>query len=237
MAETAKTIVAVHGAGMSSWAWDDLKGRLLLPCQTLSLPGHAQHDRSGLLPSIEQMAAWVATQLRDQAPRSVILLGHSMGALIALETAPHSAVGALVLLGAAAAMPVHPDLLRLAAENPADAVEMVLKWGIAASHPHAAEIRTTLQQHMREVSGTALGSDLAACDRYTHGAAAAKKIAKPVLVIAGADDKMTKAADGKALAAMMSGAQCEILPDCGHMMMLEKPAAVAEAINAFSTRS
>jgi pimeloyl-ACP methyl ester carboxylesterase len=214
-----KTVVAMHGAGMNAGIWG-----------TLDLPGHGKNGEA-LLPSIEKMAAWVEKQLGRHAPESVVLMGHSMGALVALEAAKNPAVGAVVLLGAAAKMPVHPDLLRQAAENPAAAADMILKWGVFSGHPEADALKSSLKKQMQPET---LLNDMKACDSYSGGAAAAKKINKPVLVIAGEHDKMTRPQDGKTLADMIKGAAFHLLSGAGHMVMVEKPSELAKEIKGFS---
>lgn len=225
---TEKTIIALHGAGHAAATWDKLKKHL--PCKTLTLPGHAPNDTSPLLPTIEDMAAWVSTQLSGRPPRSVILIGHSMGALVALETAQHPAIASLVLLGGAAKMPVHENLLKLAQENPSAAGDMTLKWGVSSVHPKAAEIRADLKAHMLSVPEKALFADLSACNSYTNGEAAAQKITKPVLLVSCTGDKMVKSSAAEALAALIPGATFHALPGDGHMIMAENPEEIAGLI-------
>lgn len=232
MPEQKKTIWTIHGAGMTAEVWGPIASGLKFPCHTFSLPGHGTAEKQ-LIPSIMEMSAWVNKQLSSHPPQSVILLAHSMGVLIALESANHPAVSSLILLGAAAGMPVHPDLLKTAAENGGAAADMVLKWGVSNAHPHAADIRKSLKMQMQAAEQDALRNDLAACNAYKQGATAAGIINRPTLILAGQDDKMTKAADGKILAGMVKNAQFQVLPDCGHMIMVEQPAATIEKINAF----
>ena len=232
MSHQSKFIMAVHGAGMHAGVWGSLVGGLPLPCQAISFPGHGRTDGE-LLPSIEKMAEWINARLADHSPQSVALLGHSMGALVALEAARHPAVSALVLLGAAARMPVHRELLSKAAEDCDAAVDMILKWGVSPVHPQVFAIRNVLQEQMRMAAPGALLSDLQACHAYQGGAAAAQEIRKPGLILAGLDDKLTKSAEGKALADMIPSAQFHVLPDCGHMPMVEKPAEIAKEISVF----
>lgn len=224
--------MALHGAGMHVGAWGTLAGGLALPCDAVSFPGHGG-DAGAFLPSIEEMAEWVNAQLADYPPQSVALLGHSMGALAALESARHPSVAALVLLGAAAKMPVHPELLHQAGADPGTAVDMVLKWGVSPVHPQAAAIRAVLKEQMKDTAPGALLNDLKACHAYQRGAAAAQEIRCPALILSGLDDKLTKSAEAKALADMMPDAQFHVLPDCGHMPMVEKPAETANEINVF----
>src|SRR5262249_2756580 len=102
------TIVFLQGAGMDHTAWA-LHDRwfahhgynVLAP----DLPGHGR-SAGALLPTIAEMADWTAVLLDAAGAASASLIGHSMGSLIALETAArHPArVSALTLVGTAATM-------------------------------------------------------------------------------------------------------------------------------------
>lgn len=229
MSSRVKYIVAIHGAGMNGGVWGSLAAGLSLPCQALSLPGHGK-TAGALLPSIEKMADWVKTKLADHAAHSIVLAGHSMGALVALEAARHPSVAGLVLLGAAAKMPVHPELLHQASADPDTAADMILKWGISPVHPQAIAVRTMLKGQMQFDT---LASDLKACNVYQGGEAAAKGISCPALILSGLDDKLTKPADSQLLAEMLEQGEFHVMPEGGHMLMAEKPVETAKEINGF----
>ena len=55
----------------------------------------------------------------------------------------------------------------------------------------------------------------------------------PTLVIAGQADRMSPAKAAAQLAAAMPNATLATLPDCGHMMMVEKPDATLDALIDF----
>lgn len=223
MKENSKTIIAVHGAGMNSSVWETLS----LPVLALSLPGHSETEES-LLPSVEEMSAWIKAQLSKQAPASVVLMGHSMGALAAMEAAKHPAVAAIILLGAAEKMPVHPDLIKQAAENPGAAADMILKWGVFSGNPEAEALRASLKKQMATVPAKAISNDLHACAAYQG----TPEIPCPALVVAGEHDKLTRAGDGKALAEKIK-AKFHLIPGCGHMPMAEKPEELRRIILDF----
>src|SRR3546814_11387175 len=91
------------------------RGRAVLAAD---LPGHGKSGGAPLK-SIAEMADWVARVLDAVKAEQAALAGHSMRALVALEAAARhpQRVRALALLGAAPAMPVHPDLLAAAAST------------------------------------------------------------------------------------------------------------------------
>src|SRR6516164_197381 len=126
------TVVLIHGSGFDHSVWA-LHSRYFAHhgCSVLvpDLPGHGRSPGPALT-TITAMANWVAALLDAAGVAKAHLVGHSMGSLIALETAArHPAkVSALGLIGTAAAMTVGPDLLKAAETNGVDAVDMVSIW-------------------------------------------------------------------------------------------------------------
>src|SRR5262249_59409939 len=95
------------------------------------LPGHGR-SAGPSLSSIVEMANWTAALLEAAGAAKAHLIGHSMGSLIALETAARhpDKVSALSLIGTAATMTVGPDLLKAAEANDKDAIDMVSIWDL-----------------------------------------------------------------------------------------------------------
>jgi pimeloyl-ACP methyl ester carboxylesterase len=230
----------VHGAGFDHTAWA-LQSRWLAfhgwNVLAPDLPGHGS-SAGAPLSSVESMAVWLGAVIAATPPHAAALIGHSMGSLAALETAARSPAGVthLVLIAAAAAMPVHPELLAAAAADEHAAIDMVNRWG----HGFAAGMggnsapgqwmigagERVLERAQRGV----LHADLAACNAYAGGVAAAAQVTRMTLVIAGERDQMTPLARGRALAAAIAGASLETLPRAGHMLMAERPDAVRSGI-------
>lgn len=59
------------------------------------------------------------------------------------------------------------------------------------------------------------------------------EIACPTLVLCGEDDDMVPPENSRQLAARITGAQLLLIPECGHLPMLEKPEAIRDAVFAF----
>lgn len=65
------------------------------------------------------------------------------------------------------------------------------------------------------------------------GTAALAALDGPLLILCGADDAITPAADHRALAAELPRAHLVVVPDCGHMAPMEAPDAVTRALRAW----
>jgi pimeloyl-ACP methyl ester carboxylesterase len=229
---TKPGLIFIHGAGMDHSVWSTLAryfanhGRAVL---APDLPGHGGSE-GPLLESIPAMADWVLALAETAKLASLALVGHSMGALIALEAAARALekVAALALLGAASRMPVHPDLLAAARANDHRAIDMIVSWAhgpVGTIGGQRAPGLWTLGGGVRVLERApkgALGTDLAACDAYQGAVAAAGKIHCPTLLVLGAEDRMTPIKAAVPLKEALPQAKQIILPETGHMMITER---------------
>lgn len=237
------TVLFVHGAGMDHSIWP-LQARHFAyrgwNALALDLPGHGRSEAE-LRTSIPALAHWLWGLIKTLEAPSAHLVGHSMGALIALELAARHRrkIAGLALLGAAPRMPVHPALLEAAGGTGPLAAELICDWGFGPTGHiggHKAPGSWMLGHALRllgQATGPRLQTDLAACNAYQDGLAAAAKVRCPTLVVAGAADRMTPAREGEKLAQAIRGAQLATLPGSGHMMMVEQPDATLDALVAF----
>ena len=236
------TVVFLHGAGFdhSAWAlhsrWFAHHGfAVLVP----DLPGHGR-SQGPALKSIAEMADWIVALLEAADASKAHLIGHSMGSLIALETAArHPAnVSALGLIGTAAIMTVGPDLLKAAEANDHDAIDMVSIWGLGFDAEIGGSLAPGMWMHggaqrvLQHCAPGVLFSDLSACNSYQGALAAAVKITAPTTLILGEKDMMTPAKAGRALAAAIPQARTVVLKGAGHMMMSERPDELLAALKA-----
>jgi pimeloyl-ACP methyl ester carboxylesterase len=236
------TVVLIHGGGMdhSAWAlhsrWFAHHGYgVLAP----DLPGHGRSDGAPLR-TIAAMADWIAALIAAARAEKAWVIGHSMGSLVALETAArHPArVSALGLIGIAAPMVVGAELLNAAEANQHASVDMVSLWGLGPTATIGGNRAPGLwmlggAQRVLEASGPGvLFNDLRACNDYQDGAAAAARVTAPATVILGGRDLMTPPKAGRALAALLPRARTVVLEGTGHLMMAERPDEVLAALRA-----
>ncbi len=235
-------IVFIHGAAFdhSVWQWQSRyfahHGHSVL---AVDLPGHG---RSPGAPreSIGDYAEWIAAVLDAVGLPQAALVGHSMGSLIALETALRHGprVTKLALVGTSAPMPVSDAFIAAAREEPPVGLEMEAVWGHArgvqlasSAVPGASLLSASRRLNARSKAG-ALHAALEACNAYRVEPDKLAALRVPTLVVAGRRDQMTQFKAGQAMAAAIPGAQLVAL-DAGHSIMSEAPRDLVAALRGF----
>jgi pimeloyl-ACP methyl ester carboxylesterase len=237
-----RTVMFMHGAANDHSVWA-LQSRYFayhgFNVLAVDLPGHGK-SVGPALPSVEDMAAWAIRVLDAAGIEQAALVGHSMGSLIALETAARhpDRVEKLALIGTAFPMKVSDALLGTARERDHAALEMINVWSHSAAGQTGGNRvpgQWIMGGSMRLLERTAepLYNDFNACNQYTGGAESAAKVTCPVLVITGSRDLMTPPRAAKALIEKLSGARSVTVDGAGHDMMVEQPDAVLDALIAF----
>jgi pimeloyl-ACP methyl ester carboxylesterase len=236
------TIVFLHGAGFDHSVWMQLARSfayhgfgVLAP----DLPGHAR-SAGEPLPSIGALADWTAALIEAAGARAARLVGHSMGSLIALETAarhPNKVTG-ISLIAVAAPMRVSDDLLSAAKANDHGAIDMIAIWGygqhgtLGGSQTPGLWMLGGAQRTLEHAAPGVIFADLAACNAYADGFTAAAKVTAPAIAILGSRDLMTPLKTGRALAAAIPDCRLTVLEGAGHMLMTERPDEVLAALRA-----
>ena len=229
-------LVCIHGAGSSSVLFMDVVRRLSPERRVVApdLPGHGQSDRWHAADdvSIDMYRDAVGSVCATLKLERAVLMGHSMGALVALAAAatwPERVAG-LVLVNGGARLPVAPEVLvRLTGDfarfgkwlsrltwSPTTPLDVVERWGAVAL---TADADITL-------------ADFRAVDRF-DGEPLLPRVKTPTLVLAGADDLMTPPALSLALARGIRGARAIVVPEAGHMLMQEAPERFFAELEAF----
>jgi pimeloyl-ACP methyl ester carboxylesterase len=248
------TVVFIHGAqhDHSVWIlqsrWFAHRGYSVL---ALDLPGHVRSEGPALA-TIEAIADVIAGALDIAGVERCLLVGQSMGSLIALEVAvrrPQITRG-IALIGTAAPMKVSDALLGATRDDPVAAMQMINAWSHAPSidafdrKPSSPGPGfSTFWQNMRLMQRIesrngpeVLARDFAACNAYVNGVDAARALHCPALVIQGAADSMTPARSAQNLIAALAEVEVVLLDAAGHSMMAEDPEGVRRALVAFAER-
>jgi pimeloyl-ACP methyl ester carboxylesterase len=234
-------IVFLHGAALDHSVWH-YQSRYLahhgFGALAVDLPGHGRSP-GAVRTSIEALADWVAAFIEAACVGKAHVVGHSMGALVALDTAlrHRDRVQRLALLGASAPMPVGEAFLAAAKDDSPAAFDMQTAWGHArhvalatSAIPGLAQSGASRQLVARARPGVQ-HADLAACHAYAPSPDAIRALDVPTLVIAGRRDQMTPPKAGQALAKEIPGANLATV-DAGHAMTTEAPREVLALLRA-----
>lgn len=237
------SIVFIHGSANDHSVWT-MQARYFAHhgwnALAVDLPGHGKSFGAAKT-SIASIADWLVNLLDNGNIQSAVVVGHSMGALVALEAAARypARVSCLALIGAGALMPVSEALLTAANDSPEDAFDMLNIWGHAPQlrwgknpTPGTALIVAYKRLLMQSAPGV-LANDLAACNAFQMTEATLATIHIPTLIIAGTHDLLTPLKGAKVLAANLGNATLLTLDGVGHAMMQEAPGQVVDALKKF----
>jgi pimeloyl-ACP methyl ester carboxylesterase len=227
------TLVFIHGSGGDHSLWQGQIDALLPSANTvaLDLPGHGRSQGPGQT-RVPAYAAAVAEFLeRLQAPRPVPS-GLSLGGAIVLQLLldyPARLSGG-VLMGTGARLRVLPAIIESIETDYAGFVDSLV--GFGASDKTPPELILPVQQATAACPPGVTADDFRACDGFDVMARLAD-IEKPVLVLSGADDRLTPPKYSAYLKDHINGSQWIQVPDAGHLVPVEKSMAVNQALQAF----
>jgi pimeloyl-ACP methyl ester carboxylesterase len=216
----------IHGAGAASVLWSMVLARVARHTHAVAidLPGHGPSEVGRRPLTLERYRDAVGGLAGTLCLGPSVLVGHSLGALVAIAAAlawPDK-VRALVLCAAAPKMPVDPEVFRLLRDDPHGFVPWLA--GHALSPRGKPAIR---QAFLAAASPTP--ADIASADfeivRDTDLGARMAEVACPITWLDGADDTIVPPA-------AREGRRGEVVavPAAGHLLPIEAPAAIAELV-------
>ena len=221
-------MVLVHGGGGVGGLWQN---QLLAFPRALApdLPGHPEGPG---LSTIPDMAGWVRRFIDDRGLAPCVLGGHSMGSAVALQVALDSPehLRGVILMGAGARLRVRQEFFDLIRTDYEAAVEELLRWWFAPeASPRVVE---RARRALRVVPPTVVHDDFWAANRFDV-MDRVQEVSVPTLILCGEEDRMTPLKYSEYLREHIPGARLVVIPGAGHMVMLEQPRAVSEAIAEF----
>jgi len=194
----------------------------------------------GLLDTLAAMAEKVLCE----APPRFALAGHSMGGRIALEMfrlAPER-IAALALLdtgvaplaaGEAGAREVAGRHELLAIARAQGMAAMATRWVQGMVWPPRLQDKPLVDgviQMMARSNADVFAAQIRALISRPDARGLLPAIRCPTLVLCGEEDSWAPAARHREMAEQIPGAVLALIPECGHMCTLERPAAVSRAL-------
>jgi len=196
--------------------------------------------------SLDSLPAMAEAVLRS-APDRFSVAGHSMGGRVALEVyrrAPDR-VARIALLNTGSA-PLAPgaegqqearkraELVALAESQGMPA--MLRQWlppMIAPPRINDAVLVSAIVEMMSRKTPGIFAAQVRALLARPDASAVLRQIRCPTLLLTGQEDGWSPPARHSAMAAEIAGSTLVIVPDCGHMSMMERPAEVSAALRAW----
>lgn len=240
---TLPCVLFLHGALLDHSVWTLLArwcahhGHAVL---AVDQPGHGR-SAGPPLASIEALADWTLALLDAAGAAPATLVGHSMGALVALEAAARAParIDRLVMLGLACPMTVSTALLDRARDTPLAGIDMVNAFShstLAAkpSYPgpgmwlHGGN-RALMRRMQAGCTDTNLFlHDFTLCNGYARGLEAGQAVRCATHLVLGRADQMTRPSHSADIAAALKAQVHSVA--AGHSMMAEAPGEVLTAL-------
>ena len=249
-------VILLHGFSDSADTWRytlDALARSDRRAVAVDLPGFATASELEDGPVLPQLDRFVAALVKRYAPDGgAIVAGNSLGGCAALRLAERDD------LGVGGIVPVAPAGLDMARWLAIIERDPIVRWVLASPVPipgvllHAAvaevyrrvafhrpravdpKVVSSFASHFRDrptaarflATGRRLYPELADCFRLD-------RVACPVLVVWGKQDRMVHAKGADLLVDAVPGVRVELLEGCGHCPQLEMPDRFAELLLAF----
>ena len=237
----ATTVMLLHGAGNDHTIWRFVTRRLAargLSVVAPDLPGHSKSEGPALT-SIVDMARWSVDLADTLAAGDLVLIGHSMGSLIAMEAAtqaPARVVG-VALFSPAPRMEVHQDLQSAADLHERAAADLIVGWTHSGRsrfghHESPGMWMAGVNRRLLEQNAGALPADLRATAAW-DGADAFAAVAPPTLIVVSERDRMVPARHGRQLHATLAHAQLVEVGGGSHASLYDHPEEVVGPLIAW----
>ncbi len=240
-------VVLVHASAFVTW-YDPLVEHLT-NCSTLSYRRHLEKGGDRYRPLTVAEDAAICDRLMEHVGwPTAHLVGHSYGALVALQLALTSPdrVRSVALLepaargissSAAVLAALQPVIAAYTAGDTPTAVDLFLR------HVCGGGYREPLERAVPGAFDEALveadlffQAEIPAVQQWSFGPTEAEQIAQPVLNVLGADSVQRFVEGSELVQSWFPDAERLSVPDAGHLLMVQNPTALAQGLEGFLTR-
>ena len=237
--ENKPFLILIHGAGNDGRVWMRLFPFLKEDFAVVApdLPGHGKSE--GDPGERIEDYFWVIDSLAKEFKRERFFIGgHSMGGAIALSYALNNPekVDGVIVLASSSSLPVNPQLLEMIKNNFELTASLSTQFSFYRKNAEVDFFKNLTTEMIKSNGAETLYKDMLACNNYNVESMLGN-VQTPLLIVAGEKDQMVSVKSINNLADRIGEkAQLFILPETGHMIILEDPERVSELIHQFISK-
>ena len=241
------TLIALHGLGGGGYFFAGIAHSLASGVRSLcpDLPGSGFSPRGQQPITFERFTNTIVQLIERKTAGNVVLLGHSMGTIIALKAyarIPDRIDSLMFVGGLPAPLPEAQARLR-------DRAALARTAGMAAVAPTVVPIvfsrpslgaipdKVAMFQRLLSLSDAEGYAQTAAALADASAADVVPRVRVPCLCVTGTEDRYAPPAAVHSFAHSVPGAACHELRDCAHMPFFEAPDALTAVVQGFLSRS
>lgn len=236
------SLVLIHGAGCSGHDWptawcggqgEAAPGNQLnaYPIYVPDLPGHGESAGSGF-DTVDAYAENISGFIDALELKRALLVGHSMGAAIALTLAVdhHPCIAGIAMIGGSSRLVVSDTLLDGLQTNFEPTIDGIVKYSWFKTTD--ASLKEKNRQRLIDAGPEVVYNDFLACSRFDLSKRL-NEVDVPALVIASNDDRMVPIDTSRNTADAIKDARFVGLENCGHYQHMEQTSQVADELSIF----
>ncbi len=248
--EDGLSLVLVHGAGCTELDWpmawrssNDMTRLMGLtpkshggqldnfPIYVLALPGHGKSGGTSL-DTVDAYADAVGSFLDALELERALVVGHSMGAAIALTLAVehHPRVAGIALIGGSSRLVVTDAILDGLQNHFEPTIDNIVKYSWFKNT--GAFFKEKNRQRALDAGQEVVYNDFLACSRFNLSKRL-DEVEVPALVVASDNDRMVPLDASRKMAEAIDGATFVGLENCGHYQHIEQTSRVADELASF----
>jgi len=227
-------LILLHGAGGNYLSWPAQFRRLPgFRVITPDLPGHGRSSGCGCQ-SIESYSRQIDQFIQELKIFRFFVVGHSMGGAIAMHLAaehPDQVVG-LGLTACADRFELSAQFLETLTDGErfGEALQLFEKLSFSSSTPKA--FRQKVMLPLKAVRPSLFLGDVIATSQFDFSKQI-KRIHCPTWIACGKEDQLALPERVKYIAEKIPNSHLTLVPDCGHMLVIEKPDYLARELKMF----
>lgn len=221
--------ILLHGVVGGPSAWTAQDGRFP-GAAAIAMPGRAV---GAPMDRLEDAVVFVA-ELLERVPGPRVLVGHDLGAAIALEVAVQRprVLDGVIAIACGPTLPFPGVVLTHLEDDPEGQIDRLMR---ASFRDPRSDVAVAVREVLEAGGAGALTADVGLARQVDlRGRLAGVRV--PVLLVAGGDDPVTPPSEVAALAAEIPVCDTVLVPGARHLVMADAPRSVDLLLAAFLAR-